>query len=201
MTPEHLIAFNIALLAAIASPGPALLVALRTTLSAGRRAGIAVGCGLGLMAATWTLAALLGLEAVFRLFPWAYTATKLIGALYLLYIAWGMWRGARAGVDTRIQPARRAFRQGFLINLLNPKSVLFAAAVLVVIFPAAEMTAAANAIVVLNHLAVEVLFYSALAFAMSTPTVSKRYLQAKVYLDRFAALVLGALGLRLLVSR
>ena len=72
MTIEHLIAFNLALLAAIASPRPALLMAVRTALSAGRRAGIAMGCGLGLMAAAWTLMALLGLEAIFRLFPWAY---------------------------------------------------------------------------------------------------------------------------------
>ena len=60
MTFGQLLAFNIALLVAIASPGPALPMAIRTTLSGGRRAGVAVGAGLGLMAATWTLMALLG---------------------------------------------------------------------------------------------------------------------------------------------
>ena len=69
MQPEHVIAFNITLLAAMASPGPALVVAIRTVLSAGGRAGIAIGCGLGIAAAGWTLAALVGLDAVFRLFP------------------------------------------------------------------------------------------------------------------------------------
>ena len=39
MQPEHVIAFNITLLAAMASPGPALVVAIRTVLSAGGRAG------------------------------------------------------------------------------------------------------------------------------------------------------------------
>jgi threonine/homoserine/homoserine lactone efflux protein len=42
MTIEHLIAFNIALFAAIASPGPALLVAIQTTLSSGRTAGMSI---------------------------------------------------------------------------------------------------------------------------------------------------------------
>lgn len=200
MTLEHLIAFNIALFAAIASPGPALLVAVRTALSAGRNAGIAMGCGLGLMAATWTLMALLGLEAVFRLFPVAYTVAKIIGALYLIYIAWRMWTGAREAIETQTRPAKHAFRQGFLINLLNPKSVLFAAAVLIVIFPA-NMSAAENALVVMNHLVVELLFYTVLAFGMSTQAIAKQYMRAKVYLDRFASLVLGALGLRLLVGR
>lgn len=200
MTFEQLLAFNIALLAAIASPGPALLVALRTTLSAGRKAGIAMGCGLGLMAASWTLMALLGLEAVFSLFPWAYAAAKTAGALYLIYIAWKMWAGAREDIAADNRPVRHAFRQGFLINLLNPKSVLFAAAVLVVVFPA-QMSLAENALVALNHLAVEILFYTALAFGMSRQVVGRRYLRAKLYLDRGASLVLGALGLRLLFSR
>ena len=95
MDAEHLLAFNLALLAAIASPGPALLYALRMTLGGGRAAGIATGCGLAVMAATWTLMALLGLDGLFRLFPWAYTAFKIAGALYLLYVAWTTWRGAR----------------------------------------------------------------------------------------------------------
>ena len=200
MAIEHLVAFNIALLAAIASPGPALLIAIQTTLRSGRKAGIAIGCGLGLMAATWTLMALLGLDAIFRLVPWAYVAAKALGAIYLLYIAWGMWRGARNPVEARSQPARHAFRQGFLINVLNPKSVLFAAAVLVVIFPAG-MTLFENSVVVLNHLFVEVLFYTALAFGMSTRRVSNGYLKAKVYLDRTASVILGALGIRLLIGR
>ena len=200
MTIEHLIAFNVALLAAIASPGPALLVAIRTTLGSGRMAGAAVGCGLGLMAAIWTLMALLGLEGIFRLFPWAYATAKVAGALYLIYVAWRTWRGARTPVGAEVRPARHAFRDGFLINLLNPKSVLFAAAVLVVVFPAG-MTAAETGIVVLNHLAVELAFYGTLACLLGTEAVSRRYLRAKLYLDRLAAVILGALGLRLLLSR
>ncbi len=54
MTWAQLATFNIVLIAAIASPGPAMLMATQTSLSAGRAAGIAVGAGLGLMAATVT---------------------------------------------------------------------------------------------------------------------------------------------------
>ncbi len=200
MTIEHLIAFNIALFAAIASPGPALLVSIKTTLSAGRTAGIATGCGLAIMAATWTALALLGLDIVFDLFPWAYAAAKIVGAFYLIYIAWGMWRGARDPIKDSIQPARNAFRRGFIINLLNPKSMIFAAAVLIVIFPS-DMTVFDKAFIVVNHLLIEIVFYAMLAFCMSTDIVRAKYLSAKVYLDRIAACVLGALGLRLLLSR
>ena len=56
-------------------------------------------------------------------------------------------------------------------------------------------------VIVVNHLLVEIAFYTTLAFCMNTRAVSKRYLRAKTCMDRGAAVVLGALGLRLLISR
>ena len=193
MTLEQLAAFNIALLVAIASPGPALLMATHTAASRGRSAGIVVGVGLGLMAATWTMMALLGLAVVFRLFPMIYISAKILGGAYLLYLAYKMWRNASDRIDARISPARHAFRQGFLVNLLNPKSVLFAAAVLVAVFPAGR-NVAESFVIVVNHFLVEVAFYTTLAFYMSTPVVSQCYLRAKACIDRGAALILGALA-------
>ena len=200
MTWEQLVAFNIALLVAIASPGPALLMATHTSASRGHVAGVVAGVGLGLMAAAWTLMALLGLAVVFELFPMVYIGAKIAGGAYLLYLAYRMWRNASAPINARIPPARHAFRQGFLVNLLNPKSVLFAAAVLVAVFPAG-LSVAESFVIVVNHFVVEVAFYSTLAFCMSTQAVSTRYMRAKAYIDRGAAIVLGALGIRLIVSR
>nr|MDJ0822039.1 LysE family translocator [Paracoccaceae bacterium] len=131
----HLLAFNLALLAAMAAPGPALLFALRQSIAGGFRVGAATGCGLALAAAGWTAAALLGLEAVFIVFPWAYTVMKFVGAAYLMWIAYGLWRDASRPVTDSARPGARAFWGGALVNLSNPKSVLFAASVLVVIFP------------------------------------------------------------------
>ncbi|WP_120502221.1 LysE family translocator [Roseovarius sp. EL26] len=200
MTIEHLLAFNFALFAAIASPGPALLVAIKTTLASGRKAGIAIGCGLATVAALWTLTALLGLDVIFDLFPWAYVTVKTAGAIYLLYIAYTMWFNARKDVEPSQKPKRHAFKQGMMINILNPKAVLFSAAVLVVIFPR-DLSFPESMLVVANHLAVEVLFYAALAFGMSTKAVSYGYLRAKIYIDRIAAGVLGLLGLKLLTDQ
>ena len=200
MTIEHLIAFNLTLLAAIISPGPALLVAIRTSLSSGKRAGIAIGFGLGLVACLWTAAALLGLEIVFRLFPWVYTAAKIMGGLYLIYIAVHMWRAAKTPLNLSVKPAKHAFRQGLALNLLNPKSVLFSAAVLVVIFPE-NMTLFENATVILNHFIIEVSFYTLLAILMTTEAVSSRYLRARRYLDRLSGAALGALGIKILIDR
>ena len=61
MSWDSLLAFNLVLMAALASPGAALLYCIKTCVSAGRIAGLATGAGLGTAAALWTLAALLGL--------------------------------------------------------------------------------------------------------------------------------------------
>ena len=58
-----------------------------------------------------------------------------------------------------------------------------------------------SVLIVVNHFLVEIAFYTTLAFCLSTEVVAKRYLQAKVHVDRFASVVLGALGFRLLWSR
>ena len=200
MSIEVLLAFNLALLAAIVSPGPAMLVSIRTTLVHGRMAGIKTGLGLALMAAIWTMLALLGLNSIFELFPIAYIAMKTIGAIYLFYIAWNTWKNAKQPLESDIEIGKNHFRDGFLLNLSNPKSVLFAAAVLVLIFPP-DLSLFDKGIIILNHFVVEIICYSVLAITMSTEAISKQYLKAKTWLDRFSAIVLSGLGLKLLVEK
>ncbi len=200
MTPEQFLSFNAILAVALASPGAALVFALKTAMSRGRLAGILTGVGLGAMASVWTLMALLGLDQVFTLFPWAYGALKIGGGLYLLYIAWTTWKGARDALAD-VQASRgRALLDGALVNAANPKSVLFAAAVILVVFPQGTSWTTMG-LITLNHFVVEVLFYSALATLASTPVARNGYLSAKTALDRIAAGVMGALGLRLLLDR
>ena len=200
MTIELILAFNLALLAAIVSPGPAFVMSARTSVVKGRSAGIRLGAGLGLMASVWTLAALLGLQSVFDWFPWTYTAVKTIGAAYLIWIAWNTWKGAAEPLDTETRTASRDFVDGVLLNFSNPKSVLFAAAVLVVIFPP-DLSLGAKAFIVTNHFVVEVICYSLIAVFMSTPAVTQKYLAAKKWLDRFASVVMAGLGIRLLFQK
>ncbi|MFK7877233.1 MAG: LysE family translocator, partial [Paracoccaceae bacterium] len=165
-----------------------------------RRSGVAVGLGLALMAAIWTLAALMGLEAVFLAFPWAYALVKFVGAMYLIHIAYRMWMNANELLKTDVKPAAHAVKQGFMINVLNPKSALFAAAMIVVIFPS-ELSMPESLLIVANQFFIEALFYAAVAFGMSRKAISQSYLSAKVYIDRISAGVLSLLGLRIMFHR
>ncbi|MEM6373037.1 MAG: LysE family transporter [Pseudomonadota bacterium] len=200
LTLADLIAFNIVLIAAIASPGAALLYFIKTTVASGRMAGMLTGIGLGTAAALWTLAALLGLEAVFTLFPWTYTALKVGGALYLIWIAIQTWRHARDTLGEAPIPRGRAVLSGLLLNFGNPKSMLFAAAVIVVVFPQG-LAPVDIALIVANHWALELAFYAVFALLLSAPPARRAYLSLKPVLDRVAATLLGALGLRLILEK
>lgn len=200
MTLAHLIAFNVTLLAAMAAPGPAFLYAIKQAVTGGFWTGVATGAGLGLVAAMWTGAALLGLEAVFQAFPFIYTSLKIIGALYLVYLAWSIWKSANDPLPSAAQPGAQAFWGGVLVNLANPKSVLFAASVLIVIFPEG-MSLTEKSLIVLNHFGVELAIYTLISAGLASPQARQGYMRLKPVFDRIAALVLGALALRLLMDR
>ena len=200
LTLADLLAFNAVLIAAVMAPGAALLYFLKTTVASGRTAGIATGIGLGTAAALWTLAALLGLETIFAVFPWTYTALKIGGAFYLMWIAAQTWRNARNPLDNSPTPHGKAILSGMLLNLGNPKSMLFAAAVIVVVF-LQGLAATDIAVIVANHWVLEIAIYSIFATVLGTPAARRSYLGLKPVFDRIAATLLGALGLRLILER
>jgi len=119
------------LLLAIA-PGPAVVYLVTRTVSQGRAAGLASVGGVALGNLGNAAMASLGLAAVFAVSARAFTAVRLAGAAYLLYLGWRELRRAPLPAAARLTPAgrSRAFGDGFLVALLNPKTALFFAAFL-----------------------------------------------------------------------
>ena len=87
-----------------------------------------------------------------------------------------------------------------VLNFGNPKSMLFAAAVILVVFPRG-LAATDIAVIVPNHLALELIFYTGLALALGTAHVRRGYISLKPVFDRIAATLLGAPGLRLILEK
>lgn len=109
----------------VLTPGPNMLYLVSRSVTQGVRAGLVslIGTGLGFL--VYLMAATAGIAAVFAAVPAAYTALKIAGAAYLLYLAWSVLRpGAAPVFSVRELPhdsARRLIGLGFLTNLLNPK--------------------------------------------------------------------------------
>lgn len=122
--------FGIAVVLAL-SPGPDNIFVLTQSAVWGRVSGMLVVLGLCTGLIGHTVAVAVGLAALFRASPFAFTVLKVCGALYLLYLAWQSFRPAST-IETDPStpgPARprsfALFRRGIIMNLTNPKVSLF----------------------------------------------------------------------------
>lgn len=199
--------FSVAVLLALA-PGPDNLFVLMQSATGGRRSGFAVLAGLMIGVMLHTLAVALGLAAVFAASSTAFTALKLAGAAYLLYLAWGAWRAppmlATAGGDAAARPSRwwRLVLRGVLMNLSNPKVVLFFLALLPQ-FVQPGLGAVAGQILsfgLLFILAATLVFGTIVLAADALRARLARSARAQRRLNRTAALVFAALALRLALA-
>ncbi|RKF15104.1 LysE family translocator [Roseovarius spongiae] len=188
--------FNVAILGALVSPGPAFIVMIRSSFAGGRRAGLLTGLGLSVAAVAWSALALLGLEVAFRAVPAAYIVLKVLGACYLVWLAISLWRHADRPVESVPSGFGNGLRLGLITNLANPKLVFLIAAIFSTVVPAG-LSVTAKLQLLANHLALELLWYAFAAFVLTTGPMRRAYVATKARFDRCAAVVLGALALRI----
>lgn len=187
---------------AVISPGPYFLITARMAVAKSRMDGVKVALGLGAGTVIWSAAALLGLNVLFHAFPPLFLAMKIAGALFLLWIAYQIFRHAAAALELGAgqgSPRFGPFMQGFFTQISNPKVVVFFGSIFVAMLPPTTppwMMVALVAMVSFN----EVLWYSLVALFFGSGPVRAFYLRAKAWIDRVTGLFLGALGARLLWS-
>lgn len=129
LTLQELGWFALAALVLVLTPGPNMVYCISRTLSQGRRAGLLSLAGVLLGFVAHLAAATLGLSAVLLAVPVAFTAIKLAGAAYLLWLAWQAVRpNGSSPFEPRALPhdsPARLFQMGLVTNLLNPKVAMF----------------------------------------------------------------------------
>jgi hypothetical protein len=117
-----------------ATPGPANLFAVANGMSRGRKAVLVGVVGMNTATLIWYVAAALGLGALALAFPRAVKALIVLGAAYLLWLAYGALKSgfARDGGmgHAAIRPNRSAYWDAFMVQMTNPKILLFFGAVL-----------------------------------------------------------------------
>jgi threonine/homoserine/homoserine lactone efflux protein len=194
----HLAAFLGVSLLVIVTPGQDTALTIRNTLLGGRRAGVRTAAGVAAGQATWTLAASAGVVALLRASAPAFTAVRLVGAAYLVYL--GLQTLLRSGhVEPRAGggSSRRAFRQGLLSNLGNPKMAVFFTSLL----PQFGSSFAALVALGLGFCTLTFLWLSGYAWAVARAGDVLRRPRIRRALDRVTGVVLVAFGLRLAAER
>jgi threonine/homoserine/homoserine lactone efflux protein len=113
----------------ICTPGQDTALTIRNALLGGRRSGVATAVGVALGQVCWTVAAAAGVVAVLRASQPAFTALRLIGAAYLVYLGVQSLVAALRRRERHLVSARAtsggSLRQGLVSNLANPKMVVF----------------------------------------------------------------------------
>lgn len=120
-----LLAFVPAALALNLTPGADMMFCLGQGLRSGRGAAVAASAGVAVGGMVHVALAGLGLGAVVATMPGLFDVIRWVGVAYLLYLAWGALRSGPLRADAPKVPARQAFRTGLVVNLTNPKVILF----------------------------------------------------------------------------
>jgi threonine/homoserine/homoserine lactone efflux protein len=187
------------------SPGPSFLFVARTSVAVSRRAGIAASAGMGLGASIICTLALLGVRAVLAQAEWLYVTFKLLGGMYLCYLAWRLWRAGQVAVvesPEALQPpatagTNRSFWLALATQLSNPKTLIVISGIFAALLPS-RIPAWMYWTIPLIDIVMETSWYIFVAVALSSRGPRLVYLSARNTIDRAAGCVIGVLGLRLI---
>lgn len=199
-----------ALMVGAMSPGPAFLYVVQTSIARSRRDGLAAALGMGVGATVFAVLVLVGLQAVLTEAEWVFAGLRTAGALYLLYLAVGLWRGADRAVAAPVDPradrasperigsAGRHFGRALLTQLSNPKALVVYGSVFAALLPR-DLPRAVAVGLPFGVLMIETGWYAVVALALSSTAPRRAYLRSRTVIDRVAAGAMGLLGVRLLL--
>ena len=192
----------------IVTPGQDTALTIRNTLAAGRRGGVFTALGVVSGQVTWALATSAGLAAVLVASQPAFTALRLAGAAYLVFlgvqalVAAVRARGREEAAGPRTRPAARtAYRQGLLSNLGNAKVAVFFTSLLPQFAPGSDPTFWTMLPLGLCFAALTLAWLTAYAIVVARARNVLLRSRVRRALDACTGAVLVSLGLRLAVER
>ncbi len=207
LTFAQFFGFLVAAVLITASPGPDNLMVLGMGISKGRKQGIVFGLGCALGCLSHTVLAVIGVSAMIAASATAFTALKVAGGLYLVWLGFNSLRssgGAKVEtVQADEQSLTKLFFKGAFANAINPKVVLFFLSFLPqFIIPANGNVSWQMAALGVTFTAQAAMLFGLLGyFSGSIGQWLNTRPKVGVILDRIAGTVFVALGLRLIVSR
>ena len=205
---SHWLVFFAAALALNISPGPDIAYIVSNTVARGKQHGFAASFGVCSGSVVHVLAAAFGLSAILAASALAFSAVKWVGAAYLIYLGVKalLSAGSQFAVEANERSRRSAFsiyRQGFMIDVLNPK---------VAVFFMAFLPQFANP--ALGHVPAQLVLHGTLVIAVALVVeagivlIAARFTEALrrnprigLWLDRALGTVLIGLGLRLALQQ
>lgn len=194
-----------ALAAGAVSPGPSFLFVARNSFALSRQHGFATALGMGSGAGFFAIIALLGIHAVFSAIPVAFWLLKVVGGLYLVYLAYRILRSARQPIQCLAPDGTvgislwRAYSSGWFTQLSNPKTAIVFAGVFSALLPQ-SIPIHFYVTIPLVAFCIDAGWYFIVAFVLSAESPRNAYLRFKTVFDSTAGTVMGLLGVKLIFS-
>lgn len=206
MTASTLLAFAAMAALLIMSPGPNGVLIAKTVPSSGKAAGFANIAGFVVAFCVHGAFAIFGLSVVLLNSANLFLAVKLAGAAYLVWIGIkalrDAWRGLPAA-SVQLQPARRhrtllkAFAEGFLTNLLNPKVAMFYVAAFPQFIPHGSVSPLAAFVLVAVHAGLNIIWFGSIILLYAKLATFARGGRFQRYLKAVTGLVFVGFGVKL----
>jgi RhtB (resistance to homoserine/threonine) family protein len=197
---RELLAFVGVVAVIVVAPGPDMALVLQNGLARGRRAAVETALGINAGLLVWAVAAALGIAGLLHASAPAFTALKLAGAAYLVWLGLralaAAWRGAP---ETAVEGRRRGspFRQGLLSNLLNPKIALVFTTLIPQFVDPARPGAPQTLLLAAIFLALGLVWLTSYALLVARVSEVLRRSAVRRVLNALTGTVLTALGVRL----
>jgi len=187
------------------SPGPSFMVVAQNSLAKSRAHGVVTALGTGLGVSIFAVLASFGVTTLLQTVPSAYVVFKIVGGIYLLYLAWLIWSGAKqpltvvsdsSGHETSLF---KSFLTGLVTQTSNPKTALVIAGIFAAFVPA-EPPVYTTVLVAVIAFVIDFSWYAIVAVSLSMSHSRKLYQRAKTGFDRVAAVFLALVGAKLIMS-
>ena len=192
-----LLAYSAALGLAAAIPGPGVAALVGQSMGGGLRAALFMLAGIALGDVIYLTVAVAGLSAIAQTFSGVFLAVKLLGGLYLIYLAVRLWT-SRAGMANVGAERKRtelgAFLSGFSVTMGNPKTIIFYLALLPTVLDLHSVGIGKWALLALVTVAVLFVTLTPYAVLASRARSMMKRPATVVRLNRFAAGIIGGTG-------
>lgn len=190
---------------ATASPGPAILAIAGTSMSSGRRQGLAIASGVTTGSWIWSATAAFGLGTLMLSNAWLFELVRYCGGGYLLYLAYRAMRNAitstePAPTQIRANSLQTAYWKGLALHLTNPKAVMFFGSLFAIGIP---MNASLPSLaIVMGAVGLQSLIvFHGYALLFSASRVMGAYFRLRRWFEAVFAIAFGAAGLKILSAR
>jgi threonine efflux protein len=189
-------------LAAVVSPGPNFLVVSRLALSRSRRSAIGATFGITIGSLIYAALTMFGLSVLILRFAWLGDTIRIVGGIYLVWLGVQAWRArpedlhpAAGGLLRDAPSLLRGPRVGLLTEITNPKAIAFFLSLFAAAVPAETPLWVKLAVLSAGGV-IEVVWYIAVSFALSSGPMRAGYRKARRTVDRVLGTLLIALGLK-----